>query len=240
MLTKPALFVLGVSLCNAQNSRLPLQLAGNYDRLPLAFEPNGGQTDGSVKFLSRGKGYSLFLTGDRVVLSFNPSPVRSEDRTRCSNSAFGPSDFPHLDPWYSFFTASNAPCSWTSTRDNSIVQLRLVGANSAVEANGVGELPGKTNYFLGNDLGKWRINVPNYSKVEFRDVYPGVDMVFYGDQAGQLEYDFIVNPGADPAVINLDVGADLINAAADQPLEIAANGDLLAKAGAGEVRFHSP
>jgi len=68
------------------------------------------------------------------------------------------------------------------------------------------ELPGKSNYFIGNDPKKWRTNVPNYAKVKYANVYPGVDVVYYGNQ-GQLEYDFVVQPGADPRQIVLDVGA---------------------------------
>src|SRR5437016_11123222 len=72
--------------------------------------------------------------------------------------------------------------------------MRLVGANPAPEVAGVGELPGKSNYFLGNDPTKWRTNVSTYAKVEYREVYPGVNLVYYGNQR-QLEHDFVVSPG---------------------------------------------
>jgi len=77
---------------------------------------------------------------------------------------------------------------------------------------GAEELPGKTNYFIGNDPKKWRTNVPTYAQVRYHDVYPGVDLVYYGNQGGQLEYDFVVAPGADPSAIALDVGAGLVPA----------------------------
>ena len=72
---------------------------------------------------------------------------------------------------------------------------------------GAEELPGKANYFLGNDPSKWRTNVPTYAKVRYESVYPGVDLVYYGTQGGELEYDFIVAPGADPNAIALGVEA---------------------------------
>jgi len=87
--------------------------------------------------------------------------------------------------------------------------MRLVGANAGAAVAGADELPGKSNYFIGNDSKKWRRNVPNYAKVKYQNVYPGVDLVYYGNQSGQLEYDFVVAPGADLSVIALDVAAGL-------------------------------
>jgi len=85
--------------------------------------------------------------------------------------------------------------------------MRLVDSNPSATVTGADELPGKSNYFIGNDPKKWRTNVPTFAKVKYRDVYPGVDLVYYGNQGGQLEYDFVVAPGADPNLIKLDVGA---------------------------------
>jgi len=59
------------------------------------------------------------------------------------------------------------------------------------------ELPGKSHYFIGNEPKKWRTDVPQYARVEYQDVYPGVSLTYYGNQ-GQLEYDFVVSPGGDP------------------------------------------
>ena len=93
--------------------------------------------------------------------------------------------------------------------ENAVIRLRLVGAKPDAEVTGREELPGKVNYFIGNDPKKWRTNVPTYAKVRYQDVYPGVDLEYYGNQGGQLEYDFIVAPGADPGAITLDVAAGL-------------------------------
>jgi hypothetical protein len=74
-----------------------------------------------------------------------------------------------------------------------VVQLQLVGANPAAPVVGLDELITKSNYYLGNDPSQWRSNIPNFGKVEYQGVYPGVDLVYYGNQ-GQLEYDFVGRP----------------------------------------------
>src|SRR2546430_5784455 len=84
--------------------------------------------------------------------------------------------------------------------------MKLVGANQAANVTALDELPGKTNYFVGNDPKKWRTDVPTYGKVKYEAVYPGIDLVYYGNQR-QLEYDFVVAPGADPKAITLAVEA---------------------------------
>jgi hypothetical protein len=138
--------------------------------------------------------------------------------------------------------------------------MKLVGANPHAKVSGLEELPGKSNYFIGNDPKKWRTNVPNYAKVKYAYVYPGVDLVYYGNQ-GKLEYDFVVQPGADPRSIQLaivsdeqggsrqkavssetDVGAvrEPPRAHRDAPLRVNVNGDLVVGTDGGEVIFHKP
>ena len=75
------------------------------------------------------------------------------------------------------------------------IEMQMAGARPHVSPEAENELEGKTNYLIGNDPANWRTNVPNYAKVRYRDIYDGVDAVFYGDQA-DLEYDFIVAPEA--------------------------------------------
>jgi Beta-propeller repeat len=84
----------------------------------------------------------------------------------------------------------------------SLVRMRLLGSNQAAEIVGEDELPGKSNYFIGNDPERWRTKIPHYSRVRYRDLYPGVDLVFY-DNGGVLEYDFVVAPEADPGKVRL-------------------------------------
>ena len=110
--------------------------------------------------------------------------------------------------------------------------MRLLGANPAPRVLGAEELPGKANYFIGNDPSQWRTNVPTYAKVRHKDVYPGIDLVYYGHQ-GQFEYDFAVAPGTDPRSIRLAF-------AGGGKASIDKNGDLLLRAASGEVRFQKP
>lgn len=104
------------------------------------------------------------------------------------------------------------------TISSSAVRMNLLGAKALDRATGEDPQSGKANYFTGRDPSKWQRNVPMYGKVRLQGVYPGIDLVYYGRQ-GQLEYDFVVAPGADPMSIRW--GFD-----GAKP-DIAANGDLL-------------
>src|SRR5438309_1361132 len=112
-----------------------------------------------------------------------------------------------------------------------VVRMSLVGAAPKPLVSGLDELPGKVNYLIGKPA-KWRTNVPTYAKVHYRAVYPGIDLVYYGNQR-QLEYDFVVSPGADPARIVLGFqGAER--------LEINAEGELVLHAAGGVIRQRVP
>ena len=114
---------------------------------------------------------------------------------------------------------------------NDVIRLKLIGANPNPKITGLDELPGKSNYFIGNDPAKWRTDVSNYAKVKIEDVYPGIDLVYYGNQR-QLEYDWIVNPGADPKAIRFAVEGK-----AD--LKVDAQGNLILDE-KGELRLNKP
>ena len=132
--------------------------------VPLSFEANQGQTDSQAKFLSRGDGYSLFLTSHEAVFTLRP-PVGAKAR---------PTTF----------------------------RMELLGANRGAQVTGADKLAGVANYYLGNDPKKWRSGITTYGKVKYRGIYSGIDAVFYGNQR-QLEYDFVVAPGADPKQLSL-------------------------------------
>jgi hypothetical protein len=115
---------------------------------------------------------------------------------------------------------------------DAALRIRLVGTNATAKPTGLNELQGRSNYFIANDPKEWRTSVPNYARVQYRNVYPGVDLVYYGNQQ-HLEYDFILAPRADPKMIDLDLqGAD--------QLEINAQGDLIVHMHGGEIRFQPP
>lgn len=170
-----------------------------YGELPLNFEANQGQTDQGVKFLSRGRGYALFLKSNEAVLALqNPS----------LNTNHPP-----------IHTASKA----SSGRTHSVLRMRLVGANPSPQVSGVQRLRGISNYFIGNNPSRWRTKIPTYRKVRYESIYPGVDLLYYGKQ-GQLEYDFVLQPGADPKQLRLrfEGGGAQIDALGD--LVVAADG----------------
>ena len=113
------------------------------------------------------------------------------------------------------------------------VRMRLVGANRDAEARGVDLLPGRHHSLIGRDLARWRVDAPTYARVRSRDVYPGVDVLYYGTEDRQLEYDFVVAPGADPGVIRLAFdGVDR--------LRLDAAGDLVLHVGGTSLRFGKP
>jgi hypothetical protein len=185
-----------------------------YGKLPLSFEANAGQTDPRVKFLSRGSGYSLFLTESEAVLAL----------TKKDNAA-GPAQAAQAK-----LTAITAAPSQKST--SAVLRMKLVGARPPAKVTGQEGLAGKVNYFIGNDPAKWRTDVPTYGKVRYERVYPGIDLVYYGNQR-QLEYDFVVAPGADPARIRL--GFD-----GAQKIHVDAQGGLVVQTGSGAVRWQKP
>jgi hypothetical protein len=90
------------------------------------------------------------------------------------------------------------PASGAASADT--LRMSLIGANAKANAVGLAPQPGVVSYLIGNDPKNWRSGIPTYGKVDYAQIYPGVDLVFYGNQR-QLEYDFVVAPGADPSRI---------------------------------------
>jgi uncharacterized repeat protein (TIGR01451 family) len=208
----------------------------NLLQSPMSFEANQGQTDSHVKFLSRGTGYTLFLTSSEAVLALSSVNTRLAAPGRISGFGSNPANplsVGNLDR-----TPQPAAVEPRPAAREDVLQMRLVGANSAPQISGVDETSAKSNYYIGNDPSKWRINVSNFAKVHYAAVYPGVDLVYYGNQR-QLEYDFVVAPGADPSVITLGF-AQPNGANKDLPLHINADGDLVAHLSGGDVSFHKP
>ena len=113
------------------------------------------------------------------------------------------------------------------------VRMRLVGANPESEAQGVDPLPGRQHSLVGRDPSRWRTDVPTYARVRYRSVYRGIDVLYYGAEGRQLEYDFVVAPGADPGAIRLAFdGADRL--ALDE------SGDLVLHVGETQFRLGKP
>ena len=109
--------------------------------------------------------------------------------------------------------------------------MKVAGANASLTPTAFDPLPGKSNYLIGNDPGKWRRGVPQFARVQYQDVYPGINLVFYGNQ-GRLEYDFQVAPGADPAQAELE-----FNGAKKLEVE---DGALVIRSDADSIRLEAP
>jgi uncharacterized repeat protein (TIGR01451 family) len=188
--------------------RMPIVQA--YPQIPLSFEPNAGQTNPRVKFLARGLDYNFFLAPDETVLMLRQVNGKP---------------------------AAGAPLTGFRQRDRTgamvtSLRLKFVAANPNVEITGINKIPALSNYFTGSTPKEWYTGVPHYARVRYRSIYPGIDIVYYGQQ-GALEYDFLIGPGADPRDIVIQVeGAD--------KLSIDTEGNLSIAVASGEVRLDQP
>jgi len=183
------------------------------EKLPLSFERNSGQVDSRVKFFSRGPGYNVFLTDTGAVLSTKKAGHKSQ----VSNARVTDALRTHLEP----------------VKSKSVLRMQLLGANTHATISGLDRQPGTTNYFVGRDPRNWRTNITNYARVRYEAVYPGIDLVYYGNQ-GRLEYDFVVQPGSDPHSIRLNFGSN-------SALHLDNNtGDLVIHTSGTDVRFQKP
>jgi len=140
------------------------------------FEPNLGQADRQVRFLSRGQGYTMLMTGTGAVLKLRR-----------------PADRP----------AGSPPPRPVRPASDTVVGLTFGGANPDPVVAGRGRLAGVSNYLRGSDPAGWLTGVPNYARVTYRGLYDGVDLDWYANRAGELEFDLTLAPGVDPAAIRL-------------------------------------
>src|SRR5580692_4746256 len=190
-------------------------VANGYGKLPLAFEANQGQTAPEVRYLAHGQSYQLFLTNQEAVLTLR------QPATSGAKSSKGVSP-----------VAARAHRKSNAALKTSVLRMHFDGANPAAEIAGTKQLPGKTNYFVGNDPKKWHTDVPSYEAVCYRGVYPGVDVLFYGREQ-RLEYDFVVAPGADPKAIALGISGA-------RKLHIDSRRDLVMSVPGGNVMLQKP
>ena len=167
---------------------------------PLVFEPYTAENARRVQFVSRTRGYTVFLDPREATISFSNIPA-----TTCSR-----------------------PCS----TDPSFLRLTLLHSNPRSTPVPEDPLPGKANYFLGNDPARWRTNVPLFAKIRYRSVYKNVDLLYYGNRK-QLEYDFVVRPSGEAQSISFSI-------AGAGRAEIGSGGNLVMQAGDRRVALHRP
>jgi hypothetical protein len=220
---------------------------------PLAFEPNLGQVDPEVKFLARGRGYQLFLTATEAVVVLqepkprleaagswmdhipgSSSPGLMHGWTEASPEVRNQTDPGWCDP-FALDIVPEPPVSLSFEgviQDSRVLRMTLAGASISAPVGGEQELPGKVNYFIGNDPTCWRTNISSFARVHYREVYPGTDLVYYGNE-GRLEYDLVLAPGANPDLIALQFeGADR--------MELDAQGNLIAWVAGRPVCWQKP
>lgn len=181
------------------NATLPQTLLAH---LPLRFVPNYGQIDPDVSFQVQSLGGNLFFTPREVIFTL---PVPGEIREgREENARNTPNALDHTTP--------------SPTRKLSVVRLTFDRINPNPTLKGLTALPGRASFFLGNDPKQWRSNLPTYEAIAYRELYPGIDLVYRGTD-GHLKSEFIVAPGADPELISMRYsGVDRIWLRADRVL----------------------
>jgi len=186
----------------SQNERLNL-----IGKLPLSFEMNEGQADSGVSFFSRGPGYGIFFSPDKVRLVLHYALTQS----KLEIPVF------HKNP---------------TNYGVDLINMELNNANINSNIEPMDKLPGVCNYFIGNDRTKWHTGIKLYSGVKLTNIYPGIDLKYYGNQ-GQLEHDFTVTPGVDPGIIQWKISGT-------ENKNINESGDLVLKTPHGEVDWKSP
>ncbi len=200
------------------------RLQANYAALPLAFEANQGQTDPQVKYLARGNGYRLYLTSSQAILTMPTRGGFSEVRDMMMNKRRG------LAGIRALLRNRNA----VQVKQPALAALRMnfLGTSSRTQLIAQERQPGKINYYVGTDPAKWHSNIPLFGRVNYKNIYPGVSLAFHG-AAKQLEFDYVVSPGADPKLIALGFqGA--------KEIRTNAAGDLILTTAAGPVQLHKP
>ena len=180
------------------------QIITDYGRLPMAFEPTADATN----FVARGDGYTITTSaaGPTLWLRTPVAPITDGDA---------------LVGWPD-------AARWTATP----IQMRLIGADPAVTGIGADALSGHVNYLIGNDRASWRTNVPTFSKVRYDNVWPGIDLAYYGKQK-QLEFDVALHPGADLTHVGLAFDGATT-------LRLGDSGDLLIGVGGGVITLLRP
>jgi hypothetical protein len=187
-----------------------------YASLPLAFEQNRGQAAPAVEFLARGSGFAVFLTNKEAVLSLQ----RSAGKSHTPASATG--------------MTGRAARGRKIRKD--VLRLRWAGANAAPKVEELEQESGKSNYLVGNNAARWVKGVPSFSRVEYQGLYPGIDLVYYGNRR-DLEFDLDVAPGADLSAVRLQIAGSKPSGA---KLDVNSHGELVVQTRAGNVRFRRP
>jgi hypothetical protein len=182
-----------------------------YGQMPLMFEPANATETGASAFVSRGPGYHVRVSPGRLEVMFRAGEPRG-----------GNADLPEATRSRGTFRGP----------DRVAFGMELVGADPRAVALAEDQLSTRVNYFLGNDPQGWRTGVATHARIRYVGVYPGIDLVYYGNQR-QLEHDFVVAPGVDPAQIRWRFeGID--------SLELEPDGSMAVRVGSSALSFRPP
>ncbi len=223
----PFLFASFLIAAPAQPHLTSAQVADRYNQLPLGFVPNQGQTDPQVKFLAQGQHQSIFLTQHGALLALHPA-TQSKAHSRQNHVIQAGGD--------GYAAGATPPLA----SDTVYVKMQPVGLQTTPKIDGVDQQIGTANYFVGNNSAAWRSGLSTFAKVRYADIYPGIDLIYYGNHS-QLEFDFVVRPGSDPRRVAMEVApVDVAGEAEDRSLRVDRAGNLILPTRSGEVQLHKP
>jgi len=187
----------------------------NLNSSPLCFTENKGQWDERALYMSQAGAANLWFTSEGVYYQFfrQIASDKSEEQA-----------------------GIDLPYKRGNPQGDSIEQLffkaSFINGNPNPEAKGNGLIEYRCNYFFGNDSAKWYMDVPNYQSIYYEEIYPGINLRYYGNKM-QMEYDFIVSPGADYRCIRIQYEGV-------ESLSINSFGDLVVETGWGSIIERKP
>jgi hypothetical protein len=188
-------------LCNHVFADAPATIEATAHRLglgSLSFTQNNGQWNEQALFRATAGGFTAWFAEDKIYYQFTrriPSEFVGAAPRGCPEERV-------------LGDHTGSPLHIDSTATKSI-SATFVGANPHPQVVGEGLMEYKCNYFIGNDPTEWHTDVPNYKAVVYKDIYPGIDLKYYGNGDGKIEYDFIISPNANPSQIAIRYdGAD--------------------------------
>ncbi len=184
-----------------------LQVTKNLTSMPLAFTENQGQWDEQVLYRANAGGATMWFTKDGAVYQFTRTIESEDNPLSVIDKRYGmkPDDIIDRQP---------------DSIESIAIKANFIGANPNPRMVGLEEMEYKCNYFIGNDPNEWHTDVPNYQAIIYDEIYEGIDLKYYGNGT-QMEYDFIVSPGADFSQIKIDYeGAESITVNADGELVV--------------------
>jgi Beta-propeller repeat/Domain of unknown function DUF11 len=219
------LIVLGAVALTVSSGPTPIQFA-NFESSRQIFASERASSQQTPTAQGR---QQVLATYSHLPFIFEPNQGQTDARVKFQARGSG---------YGLYLTADEAVLALQgSAARPAVVTMKLVGATSSSDPVGDVPLPGRTNYFIGNDPAKWHRDIPQFARVRYRSVYPGIDLVYYGNQ-GRLEYDFEVAPGSNPGQVAFRFQSPSRHSS--RILRIDAAGDLVLDAGDGNVRLQAP